>query len=169
MTGLPSARILQFSFVHALSLDPTKKSSGVRIVLADDRQTHVLPSVETTCLNRRQIQPPFLSVDVGDIRQPHAVRPIGVEVLLQKIRCGVSILARLGRSLKLSHNLRTHLNPAHQMRNSLVVDQEPVLSQHLANGRASVFLSSLGVDSANRTGRSSFSMARELGCLFRQA
>jgi len=49
---------------------------------------------------RCQIQPALGSVDVGNVRYPHFVRPIDVEILIEQIRRSVPVLAPDGRVLE---------------------------------------------------------------------
>ena len=97
-------------------------------------------------LNRRQVKPTLVGVDVGDVRYPHFVRPVDVEVLFKKVRRSIPVFAPDRRMLEAPYNLRSKPNYTHKSRYSLVVHRVALLSKCLAYSRAPVFTFSFFVD-----------------------
>jgi hypothetical protein len=99
--------------------------------------------------DRREVQPSFFGVDIGNVRKPNTIRTIGTEILSQKIRRRIPILAPPGCTFKSPHNLRAKSDFMHQSNNPFTVDFMTIFTQYSIDRRASVLSTPLAIYAAN--------------------
>ena len=108
-------------------------------VIRSDMAQPTMPTV-VQVQDDSQVEPPFLRWDVGDVRQPLLIRPVGAKVPFQQVRRHRMLLVALGRGLVAPDLLGPQATQPHQARDTILAARYALGFELMIDARTTIGL-----------------------------